>query len=161
MPELRPIAVFNGHPALLCTEAELHRLFQVLDEWGKYRIPNGEISIALLTDEALARLHQTFLDDPASTDVITFPAYEDDNEFAGEICVSVDTAIRAAEEHQWLLAEELSLYIIHGWLHLSGLGDKTPAEAAIMRQAESEAMDRVRQHNSLPCGMTLKPDDRG
>ncbi|MFT3869976.1 MAG: hypothetical protein QM715_16120 [Nibricoccus sp.] len=46
------------------------------------------MSIAFLTDKALARIHADFLDDPTTTDVITFEGNAQLGS-GGEICVSV------------------------------------------------------------------------
>ena len=37
-------------------------------------------------------------------------------------------------------SDELSLYLIHGWLHLAGYDDRNDADRAAMRQAEQQAM---------------------
>jgi len=112
-------------------------------------VPAGELSLAFLTDAALARLHADFLDDPSTTDVITFegnPALAS----AGEICVSVDTARTFATTHDRPFSEELTLYLVHGWLHLAGYDDLKPANKRRMRAAEKRAMDLLRDADALP-----------
>ncbi|MBI5380962.1 MAG: rRNA maturation RNase YbeY [Opitutae bacterium] len=92
-----------------------------------------------LDDNALAQLHADFLQDPTTTDVITFegqPALG----VAGEICVSADTAAAFAKKHRHDFAEELTLYVVHGWLHLAGYDDLVPAKKREMRRAEARAM---------------------
>lgn len=91
-----------------------------------------------MTDPALARLHADFLDDHTTTDVITFegePAFGT----AGEICVSADTAEAFAKRHHHKFSEELTLYVIHGWLHLAGYDDLEPTKKRRMRAAEKRA----------------------
>ncbi len=112
-------------------------------------LPPGELSLAFLTDAALARIHDDFLDDPTTTDVITF----DGNaslQSAGEICVSADTAATFAATHDRDFSEELTLYVVHGWLHLAGYDDLKPAKKRRMRAAESRAMDILRAAKALP-----------
>jgi probable rRNA maturation factor len=92
-----------------------------------------------MTDAALAQLHGDFLGDPSPTDVITFEGDESQG-LAGEICVSVDTACAYARRHRRDFAGELSLYLIHGWLHLAGYDDLAPARKRVMRRAEARAM---------------------
>lgn len=106
--------------------------------------PDGELSVAFLTDAALAKLHADFLDDPTKTDVITFEGAPEMG-VAGEVCVSVDTAANYAKEHGREFAEELMLYVVHGWLHLAGYDDLQPAKKRKMRAAEARAMKLLRE----------------
>ena len=118
-------------------------------------VPPGELSLAFLTDAALARIHADFLDDPSTTDVITFegnPALAS----AGEICVSADTAAAFATTHDRPFSEELTLYIVHGWLHLAGYDDLKPIKKRHMRAAEKRALHLLRAAKALPR-FTLGP----
>jgi probable rRNA maturation factor len=112
-------------------------------------VPAGELSLAFLTDAALARIHDDFLDDPTTTDVITFEGNAA-LESAGEICVSADTAATFAITHDRDFSDELTLYVVHGWLHLAGYDDLKPAKKRRMRAAESRAMDLLRAAKALP-----------
>lgn len=94
----------------------------------------AEISIAVLTDRAIARAHALFLGDPAPTDVITFRH--------GEILVSAETAARAAAGLGVSTEDELILYIVHGLLHLRGFEDRTPRGAAAMRRIQARLLAR-------------------
>ncbi len=82
------------------------------------------VEIAVVDDEAIARVHSEFLNDPTETDVITFPY--------GEILVSCDTAARYATEHEIAPQEELFRYMVHGLTHLHGYLDATPEERAAL-----------------------------
>lgn len=123
--------------------------------------PPGELSLVFMTDEALARLHADFLNDPTITDVITF---EGDRALgtAGEICVSADAAVRqTSAEHSapakrkgaratrpQTFSDELTLYVVHGWLHLAGYDDLVPAKKRVMRRAEARALELLRRDPS-------------
>jgi probable rRNA maturation factor len=112
--------------------------------------PPGEITVLVLTDLALARLHADYLDDPTPTDVMTFPG---DPAFgvAGDIAVSADTAARYAAAHARNFAAELTLYVVHGWLHLAGYDDRTPAAKRRMRAAEHRALTLLAQAGITPA----------
>jgi probable rRNA maturation factor len=147
----RPLGVANRHPRLSVARGALEGALRVLDENGaRFRggCPPGELSVALLTDRALARLHGRFLGEPGATDVITFggdPAAAT----AGEICVSVDAALRQGRGRSGL-SGELTLYIVHGWLHLAGYDDTTAPARRAMRRAEARAMRLLRGRGALP-----------
>jgi len=109
----------------------------------------GELSLVFLNDAALAALHADFLNDPTPTDVITF-AGDPAAGLAGEICVSVDTAAREARARRADFATELTLYLVHGWLHLLGHDDLEPAAKRRMRAAERRALALLRRAHAIP-----------
>jgi probable rRNA maturation factor len=45
---------------------------------------------------------------------------------------------------------ELTLYVVHGWLHLAGYDDLQPAKKRVMRRAEARALKILRAHDCLP-----------
>jgi probable rRNA maturation factor len=148
----RTLALANRHPRLKLDRPGLARAVGALDAHAaKFRggCPSGELSIAFLTDAALAQLHADFLDDPAPTDVITF-AGDASLGLAGEICVSVDTAAAYARAHDGDFSAELALYVIHGWLHLAGYDDLQPAKKRVMRRAEARALRLLEAAKALP-----------
>jgi probable rRNA maturation factor len=148
----RVLAIANRHPRLRFDRRQLARAVAALDaRAGRFRggCPAGELSVVFLTDAALARLHADYLGDPAPTDVITFggdPALG----AAGEICVSADAATRQAPATGRRRSEELARYVIHGWLHLAGYDDRTPAARQAMRRAEARALAIWRSGGRTP-----------
>lgn len=176
MPD-RDIAIANRHPRLRLDRRALLQAIKLLDaefrvlpadrlsspqskiENQKSKIqsacPPGELSLVFLTDAALAQLHADFLADPTTTDVITF---EGDLALgvAGEICVSVDTALAYAKKHRREFSTELLLYVIHGWLHLAGYDDLQPAKKRVMRRAEARALNLLVK-KELVSVFSLKP----
>ncbi|MDR2513296.1 MAG: rRNA maturation RNase YbeY [Puniceicoccales bacterium] len=148
---MRTIQVLNASRAFVVNTTSLSRLFKLLDKWPQEKIPQGELSIALLDDAEICRLHANFLNDPSPTDVITFPADPNDNSpgwtLAGEICVSLPQAQREAPKHGKTTGSELLLYLIHGWLHLAGHDDLEETARVRMRAAEKAALNFLAQHN--------------
>jgi probable rRNA maturation factor len=151
----RDISIANRHPRLRFDRRAVARAIAVLDANagivgdGAGPVPGGELSIAFLTDSALAALHADFLGDPTTTDVITFSG----NPLlgaAGEVCVSADTAATYARTHGHDFSTELTLYVVHGWLHLAGHDDMTPAGKRAMRRAESRAMRALQRERAIP-----------
>ena len=120
---------------------ELFERLESLDEI-RWSIPDGELSIALVDEATICEIHARFLDDPTPTDVITFPGDTDEN-IAGEIIVSVDQAMRVHQANNTTLIQELTLYLVHGWLHLAGEDDIDPADRMLMRQAEKTVLKQL------------------
>jgi probable rRNA maturation factor len=154
----RPLDILNSHPRLRIDKKAIVRVIATLDAHAdRFRggCPAGELSLAFMSDTKLAQLHADFLDDPTTTDVITF---EGQPEFgvAGEICVSADTAAAYAKKNARDFSEELTLYVVHGWLHLAGYDDLQPAKKRLMRAAEARAMKLLHAAEAVPS-FQLKP----
>ena len=156
----RPVKVYCGHAQLCFTRPAVAAVIHALDaaaapatdcNRGTWHLAPGEISIAFLTDTALARLHGDFMDDPTTTDVITFPAAAAGHDQAGEVCISVDTARAYAARHDRQFAGELTLYLVHGYLHLCGYDDRTPVTRKQMRGAERQALAALRAARKMPA----------
>ena len=152
------VTITNRHPRLRGAASARRALRLLLGRRAEWELENSvfrpdtlDLSVTFLTDEALAELHGQFLDDPTATDVITFPAKPGFG-VAGEICVSVDAARRQPGR---VFSDELTLYVVHGWLHLAGYDDLEPAKKRRMRRAEQTALARLRAAGAMPR-FTLK-----
>ena len=151
----RDVSIANRHPRLRFNRHTVTQVITLLDANAstlaltKSEVPAGELSIVFLTDAAIAKLHGAFLYDPTTTDVITFEGNPTLGT-AGEICVSADTAATYAKAHGHDFSTELTLYLIHGWLHLAGHDDLVPAKKRAMRRAETRAMRVLQSADAVP-----------
>ena len=145
----REIELFVDHPSLEYDEETVIETILFAIETIGEAFPNGDISVALLSDKKVAELHGEFLDDPSETDVITFPG-DEEMDFAGEICVSVDRATAVCAEHKTTISEEITLYIVHGLLHLAGYNDKSDSQIARMREGERKVMQQLKAQGKIP-----------
>ena len=157
----RDVSINLRHPRLRVNRSMLAAVIKTLDEHAdrfKGGCPAGELSIALMTDAGIGKIHGDFMNDPSATDVVTF---EGDPTFgtAGEICVSVDTALSFSKKHGKDFSTELTLYVAHGWLHLAGFDDLQPMLKRSMRRAEARAI-RFLAEKKLLSAFTLKPASR-
>jgi probable rRNA maturation factor len=91
-----------------------------------------EVEITLLGEEAIAKVHGEFLDDPTPTDVITFEH--------GEILIGVPIAAANAKKFHHPADHEVALCAIHGLLHLLGYDDLTEKERVIMHARQEEIL---------------------
>ena len=90
---------------------------------------HGEVSVAVVDDATITRLHRQFLGDPDPTDVLSFLFERSDESIEGEVVVSAETAEANARRYRSTPAEELLRYVIHGTLHIVGHDDRTPRQA--------------------------------
>ena len=148
------LEIRNLYNHLNAPEQATRLLFNAIERSRKFPIQSGDLSIAFVDDARIAQVHETFMDDPSPTDVITFPA-DLEMASAGEIIVSVDHARKYADDSEKSFSRELSLYLVHGWLHLGGYNDRNEEERSRMHLAEKEALSILDQ-NSLTGNFRLK-----
>ncbi|MCC5788813.1 MAG: rRNA maturation RNase YbeY [Opitutales bacterium] len=146
---LRPVDICHAHPGVEFPAGEAERMIHALDEHPDFHCPPGQLSLAIVTDAEIARVHADFLQDPTPTDGITFPG-DPEEDFAGEILVSADTACRYARENNVDFARELTLYLTHGFLHLCGWDDRSPDQRKAMKETEKIALRWLDEKNVIP-----------
>ena len=151
----RKIEVTNEEPALTISLESVEKCLAVLDHFEKYPVPDGCVSIAFVTRDNCSKLHADFFDDPSPTDVMTFPGEEEDSH-AGDIAICPGVAAEQCIRENTTFEEELTLYLVHAWLHLAGLTDKDPDSIRSMRMAESTLMEHLRNQSALLSAQWLE-----
>lgn len=136
---MRQTSLSISEPALLLAPDSLTRCIACLDAFPDFVVPPGSLNVAFLNPPQCQSLHDRFFADASLTDVMTFPGDPGDAH-AGDIAICPAVAVAAAPRHGLSFARELSLYLIHGWLHLAGLDDQSREDQAAMRTAESRLM---------------------
>ena len=106
-----------------------------------YGFAVGNITYIFCSDERELEVNREFLGHDYYTDVITFD-YSTPSTLNGDIFISLDTVRSNAEMVSVGFEEELRRIIIHGVLHLTGQGDKTPETKAQMTAKEEKALAR-------------------
>lgn len=104
-----------------------------------YNFAVGNINYIFCSDERELEVNRQFLGHDYYTDVITFD-YTSGKTLNGDIFISLDTVRSNAEMVGVPFEEELRRIIIHGILHLTGQGDKTPETKAQMTEKEEKAL---------------------
>ena len=124
-------------------------MFQVLDAEAPRKAPEGALSVAFVSLRKLRDLHEKYLADPSPTDVMTFIG-DPGMAFAGEIVVAPAFARRQLTAYRTTFSEEVTLYLVHAYLHLCGFNDVESEDRAKMRQAEGDYLQLLREHNAVP-----------
>ena len=105
----------------------------------------GDIAYIFCSDERILEVNRQYLQHDYYTDIITFD-YCEGNRLSGDLFISLDTVRTNAQQFAGGdYARELHRVIIHGILHLCGLGDKGPGERELMEQAEDHALALLAQ----------------
>jgi len=103
-----------------------------------------ELSVVLVDSETMRDLNKKYLNHNYVTDVLAFRM--NDGEFTGfnpeilgDVVVCPDTALECAFKLNESFEKEMSLYLVHGILHLLGYCDQSAVGAAEM----SEIQERI------------------
>jgi probable rRNA maturation factor len=107
----------------------------------------GEVSVLLTEDEAIRTLNRTYRGKDKATDVLSFPAAETAAGVAGDLVISLETALRQAEERGHSLETEIRVLLLHGLLHLAGYDHEVDDGA--MHRKET----RLRRQLGLRAGL--------
>jgi probable rRNA maturation factor len=135
MPPRCAISVVNqsGRPPELDLAAVQAVVDAALAEDGLDRCA---LAVLLVDDAGSSALHARHFDDPEPTDVMSFPDGSDDPDtgrrLLGDLAVGVDVARAVARERGRRETDEITLYILHGVLHLLGYDDEDDADLAEM-----------------------------
>lgn len=121
----------------------------------------GALSVAVVGDATMRRVNREYHDTDAPTDVLAFPlAGAGDEEFAGEVIVSLDTARREAAAHGVETGAELMLYVVHGVLHLCGYDDHSLADARRMHERTLAILEGLGYRNTIRARSKPRPAAR-
>ena len=99
----------------------------------------GDLTLVFCSDEFILQTNNQFLQHDYYTDIITFD-YCEGNIVSGDLLVSVDTVRSNSDLFGVEYRVELFRVVLHGVLHLCGLGDKTDFEVMEMRSAEEKCL---------------------
>jgi len=101
-----------------------------------------ELSILLTDDYEMAQLNRRYLGREGPTNVLAFPMMDfHSNDFEanllGDVVISIDTALRQAEESRVPFSLTFDRLVIHGLLHLLGY-DHEQSASEVRRMEEEE-----------------------
>lgn len=136
---LPTVVVTNSQRAIPISPSSVQKVVWYL--LGASQIHCEEIAIHFVGEKRICSLHAQFFDDPSPTDCITFPVDSPQSipcHHLGEIFVCPQTAQKYTKKQGGDLYEELTLYVVHGFLHLLGYEDTTLPKQKKMRLEEKK-----------------------
>ena len=110
-----------------------------------------ELNVYFVDEKTICEIHQEFFNDPSPTDCISIEIDGPDQSprHLGEIFISTKAAIDFAKKNNEETYQELTLYLVHGILHLLGYDDLEETLEQKMRLAEKRQMDYLLSNNLL------------
>lgn len=108
-----------------------------------------EVSITFVDDKEIKRLNKIYRDIDASTDVLSFPIFDEDEDLPftpllGDIVISLPTAKRQSEEYGHSVEREIAYLTAHSMFHLLGYDHLNEEEKKEMRLKEKQAMKNLK-----------------
>lgn len=110
-------------------------------------LQDGEVSISLVSSDAMHELNKEYRGVDATTDVLSFPQVSSIEEaqkqsylFLGDVVINLDKVARQAIEYGHSEARELSYLTVHSLYHLLGYDHETDEDKALMRAKEKHIM---------------------
>lgn len=151
-----PIFVNNLQEAVAGVEALEQLTIQIINAAMEQEgvNPAAETSIVFVDDVYIHRLNREYRGADNPTDVLSFAMQETveeqppiksefleelaENEglLMGDIIISLETAVRQAQEYGHSLEREVAFLAIHGFLHLLGYDHVEEAQTQVMRLRE-------------------------
>jgi probable rRNA maturation factor len=129
-------------------------LARFLAEAQKILRLHGQVTVLLTTDAAIRKLNRQFRGNDKATDVLSFPAEGSfpakgigAEKIAGDMAISVPTALHQAIEQDHSLSTEIKILILHGLLHLAGHDHESDSGKMARRERQ------LRAKLNLPQGL--------
>ena len=120
----------------------------------------GEVTVLLTTDVAIRKLNRQFCNKNKVTDVLSFPADGiGAEEIAGDLAISVPTALKQAIDQGHSLSTEVKILILHGLLHLAGHDHES--DTGQMARRERLLRTQLRLPQGLIERTNVEPDPKG
>ncbi len=102
-----------------------------------------ELSVSIVGDRAMRRLNREYRGADRPTNVLSFSMGEGDfagvnPNLLGDVVISVDTALREAEEEGITLGERIAFLLLHGILHVMGYDHERSGDAEARRMEREQ-----------------------
>ena len=125
-----------NNSGIACDEDQIVNVAEfALEKMGIH--PDSDLSITLVDEDEITKLHVQWMDLPGPTDVLSFPMDEMKPFSAskgpgiiGDIVICPQFAAKQALDHS--VGEEISLLTVHGVLHLLGFDHAEEEEHKVM-----------------------------
>ena len=138
---------------LMCSRPNAQRLVPVAEKAAHLTLESqgrthASLGIALADDDYVRDLNRRYRQKDATTDVLSFPLWEEGDSLEvplGDIVISVMAAERQAEERGHHLEIEVIYLVSHGVLHLLGWCDDSTDEEERMWEIQKQIASDYRR----------------
>jgi probable rRNA maturation factor len=111
----------------------------------------GDATIVFTDNQSIQKYNKDFRDIDSPTDVLSFSSEEYDpltgRRYLGDIVISTEIAHAQAKLEGRPVVDELTMLIVHGCLHLSGMDHTQELDAKEMKQMQEQIMRNLGVQN--------------
>ena len=131
----------------------------VLEKYVKYismklEIEDAIFNIIMVDDEKIQELNKNYRGKDSVTDVLSFPLTSEDGKTEinpdtnavqlGDVVISLETAVKQAQNYGHSLEREIGFLTVHSMLHLLGYDHETSQlDQRIMREKEESVLEKL------------------
>ena len=105
----------------------------------------GGVNITIVSEDEIQRINRDFRGIDRVTDVLSFPAWDGNDEvadgFLGDIAICLKRAKEQATEYGHSLRREIAFLTVHGMLHILGYDHMTPEDERAMFPLQEEVLE--------------------
>lgn len=109
----------------------------------------SELSLVFCNDDFIQKVNKDYRQKDEPTDVLSFPIetenFNPEIKPIGDIIISIETAIRQAEEMKHSLEQEIIILLIHGLLHLNGMTHDNDSNKQKMKESENSIYEHLKK----------------
>ena len=111
--------------------------------------PECDLNVGFIEDEFMTELHIKWMDEPGSTDVLSFPMDMPENKgddvTLGDIMISPVFAAAQAKAAGHSTEHEIYILATHGLLHIIGYDHADPEEERVMFALQENLVEKWKQ----------------
>ncbi|MBQ9899161.1 MAG: rRNA maturation RNase YbeY [Ruminococcus sp.] len=120
------------------------------EKFGK----DAEVSVSFVSNNEIKNLNKIYRNKDSVTDVLSFPLTDSDGTYEinqetgavllGDVVISLETAVKQAQNYGHSLEREIGFLTVHSMLHLLGYDHETsPIDQRIMREKEESVLEKL------------------
>jgi probable rRNA maturation factor len=109
-------------------------------------------TLMLTTDESVQRLNLTFRQKDKPTNILSFPAGDQDPTYLGDMAMAFETCQREALSEGKAFRNHATHLLVHGLLHLLGYDHENDADAEEMEALEVKLLAKMGIENPYEMG---------
>jgi len=120
------------------------------EKFGK----DAEVSVSFVSNKEIKELNKIYRNKDSVTDVLSFPLTSEDGTVEinpetgavqlGDVVISLETAVKQAQNYGHSLEREVGFLTVHSMLHLLGYDHETSQlDQRIMREKEESVLEKL------------------
>ena len=122
----------------------------ITEKYGK----DAEVSVSFVSNSEIRKLNKVYRNKDSVTDVLSFPLTGSDGTveinqetgavLLGDVVISLETAVKQAQNYGHSLEREIGFLTVHSMLHLLGYDHETSQlDQRILREKEESVLEKL------------------